>query len=160
MMLHLGKLLKNTPSSLEDSSRIKNLIKNYPINFKKLKIKGLAIDSRDVKKGFIFFAIKGNKLNGENYINKAIQNGAILIICAESCKFYNSEINIIKTKKIRNYVSEIASKFYKLKPKNIIVVTGTNGKTSVAEFFYQLLMIYKINNLIIDSISLFYIIIK
>ena len=129
---------------------LKNLIKNYPINFKKLKIKGLAIDSRDVKKGFIFFAIKGNKLNGENYINKAIQNGAILIICAESCKFYNPEINIIKTKKIRNYVSEIASKFYKLKPKNIIVVTGTNGKTSVAEFFYQLL---DTNNIPVASIG-------
>ena len=129
---------------------LKNLIKNYPINFKKLKIKGLAIDSRDVKKGFIFFAIKGNKLNGENYINKAIQNGAILIICAESCKFYNPKINIIKTKKIRNYVSEIASKFYKLKPKNIIVVTGTNGKTSVAEFFYQLL---DTNNIPVASIG-------
>ena len=129
---------------------LKNLIKNYPINFKKLKIKGLAIDSRDVKKGFIFFAIKGNKLNGENYINKAIQNGAILIICAESCKFYNPEINIIKTKKIKNYVSEIASKFYKLKPKNIIVVTGTNGKTSVAEFFYQLL---DTNNIPVASIG-------
>ena len=110
----------------------------------------MAIDSRDVKKGFIFFAIKGNKLNGENYINKAIQNGAILIICAESCKFYNPEINIIKTKKIRNYVSEIASKFYKLKPKNIIVVTGTNGKTSVAEFFYQLL---DTNNIPVASIG-------
>jgi UDP-N-acetylmuramyl tripeptide synthase len=48
---------------------LKNLIKNYPINFKKLKIKGLAIDSRDVKKGFIFFGIKGNNLYGEFYIN-------------------------------------------------------------------------------------------
>ena len=58
--------------------------------------------------------------------------------------------NIIKTKKIRNYVSEIASKFYKLKPKNIIAVTGTNGKTSVADFFYQLL---NTNNIPVASIG-------
>ena len=50
---------------------LKNLIKNSPKNIKELKIKGLALNSKDVKKGFIFFAIKGTKFNGENYINKA-----------------------------------------------------------------------------------------
>ena len=48
---------------------------------KKLKIKGLALNSKDVKKGFIFFAIKGTRFNGESYIDKAIKNGAIIIIC-------------------------------------------------------------------------------
>ena len=63
---------------------LKNLIKNPPQNLKKLPIKGLALNSKDVKKGFIFFAIKGNKSNGENYINNAIKNGAIIIICSKS----------------------------------------------------------------------------
>ena len=101
----------------------------------KLKIKGLALNSKDVKKGFIFFAIKGTRFNGESYIDKAIKNGAIIIICSKTCKFKSTKVNIIKTKKVRNYLSEITSKFYKLKPKNIIAVTGTNGKTSVADFF-------------------------
>ena len=118
---------------------LKNLIKDSPKRLEKLKIKGLALNSKDVKKGFIFFAIKGNKSNGENYINNAIKNGAIIIICSTSCKFRNLNVNIIKTKKVRNYLSEITSKFYKKKPKNIIAVTGTNGKTSVADFFYQIL---------------------
>ena len=39
---------------------LKNLIKNPPKNMKKLKIKGLALNSKEMKKGFIFFAIKGN----------------------------------------------------------------------------------------------------
>jgi len=129
---------------------LKNLIKNPPQNLKKLSIKGLALNSKDVKKGFIFFAIKGNKSNGENYINKAIKNGAIIIICSKSCKFQSTKVNIIKTKKIRNYLSEITSKFYKLKPKNIIAVTGTNGKTSVADFFYQIL---EKNNIPVASIG-------
>ena len=118
---------------------LKNLIKDSPKRLEKLKIKGLALNSKNVKKGFIFFAIKGNKSNGENYINNAIKNGAIIIICSTQCKFENSNINIIKTKKVRNYLTEITSKFYQKKPKNIIAVTGTNGKTSVADFFYQIL---------------------
>ncbi len=118
---------------------LKNLIKNSPQSLKKLKIKGLALNSKDVKKGFIFFAVKGNKFNGENYINKAIKNGAIIIICSKSCKFQSKKVSIIKTNKVRDYLSEITSKFYKPKPKNIIAVTGTNGKTSVADFFYQIL---------------------
>ena len=114
---------------------LKNLTKNFPRNLKKLNIKGLALNSNDVKKGFIFFAINGNKTNGENYIHQAIKNGAILIICSKRCKFQSKKINIIKLKNVKAYLSEITSKFYKLKPKNIIAVTGTNGKTSVADFF-------------------------
>ena len=57
---------------------------------------------------------------------------------------------IIKTKDVRNYLSEISSKFYNLKPKNIIAVTGTNGKTSVADLFYQIL---RLNNRPVASIG-------
>ena len=74
---------------------LKNLIKNSPHNLKKLKIKGLALNSREVKKGFIFFAVKGNQTNGENYINEAIKNGAIVIICSKSCKFESKKVNVI-----------------------------------------------------------------
>ena len=71
---------------------LKNLIKNSPQSLRKLKIKGLALNSKDVKKGFIFFAVKGSQSNGENYINDAIKNGAIIIICSKSCKFQNLRI--------------------------------------------------------------------
>ena len=118
---------------------LKNLIKSPPRNVKKLNINGLAINSKDVKKGFIFFAVKGNKFNGENYIKEAIQKGAVIIVCSNSCKFQSNTVNVIKTRKIRIFLSEVTSKFYSLKPKNIIAVTGTNGKTSVADFFYQIL---------------------
>ncbi len=129
---------------------LKNLIKNSPKSLQKLKVRGLALNSKDVKKGFIFFAVKGNQSNGENYINDAIKNGAIIIICSKSCKFKSTKVNVIKTKKVKKYLSEITSKFYKLKPKNIIAVTGTNGKTSVANFFYQIL---DINNIPVASIG-------
>ena len=114
---------------------LKNLIKPAFKNHGELDIKGLAINSKKIKKGFIFFAIKGNSSNGENFINEAINNGATVIICSNKCKFKDNQVIVIKTNKIRNLLSEIASKFYSLKPKNIIAVTGTNGKTSVADFF-------------------------
>jgi MurE/MurF fusion protein len=129
---------------------LKNLIKFSSKKYNKLNIKGLAINSKKVKKGFIFFAIKGNQFNGEKYINEAIAKGAVVIICSNSCNFKSNKIHIFKTKNIRNFLSEIASKFYKLKPKNIIAVTGTNGKTSVADFFYQIL---NINNIPASSIG-------
>ncbi len=129
---------------------LKNLIKNLPPKLKKLKIKGLASNSKEVRKGFIFFALKGIKFNGENYIDKAIKNGAILIVCSKNCKFRSTKVKIFKTKQVKSYLSEITSKFYRLKPKNIIAVTGTNGKTSVADFFYQIL---KINNIPVATIG-------
>ena len=121
---------------------LKNLIKNSPKSLKKIKINGLALNSKDVKKGFIFFAVKGNNFNGENYINDAIKNGAVIIVCSKSSKFQSSKVHIIKKKNVRNYLSNITSKFYKLKPRNIIAVTGTNGKTSVADIFYQILTLH------------------
>ena len=56
----------------------------------------------------------------------------------------NKKILVIKKSNVRYFLSEISSKFYKYKPKNIIAVTGTNGKTSVADLFYQILKINKI----------------
>ena len=102
------------------------------------------MNSKDVKKNYIFFAIKGNNINGEKYIVEAVKNGASIIVCSKSCKFNDGKTFVIRTNKIRNVLSETASRFYKLKPKNIIAVTGTNGKTSVADIFYQILEINKI----------------
>jgi MurE/MurF fusion protein len=135
---------------------LKNLIKFSSKKYEKLNINGLAINSKEVKKGFIFFAIKGNQFNGEKYINEAIKKGATVIICSNNCNFKNNQIAVFQTKRIRNLLSEIASKFYKLKPKNIIAVTGTNGKTSVADFFYQLLRINKISASSIGTLGIKY----
>ena len=69
---------------------LEKLIKNLPKDKKKINIRGLAVDSRKVKKGFIFFAIRGNKLNGEKYINKAIQNGAVVVVCSKTYKKFHN----------------------------------------------------------------------
>ncbi len=129
---------------------LKNLIKRIPKDKKKLNISGLSLNSKEVKKNYIFFAIKGNKQNGENFIHDAISRGAAVVVCSKRCKLKSKKIFILKTNNIRNVLSKITSKFYKLKPKNIFAVTGTNGKTSVADIFYQIL---RINNIPAASIG-------
>ena len=135
---------------------LKNLIKDTAKDKKKILISGLATNSKEIKKNYIFFAIKGNKFNGEQFINEAIKKGASVIICSKNCKVKNKNILIIKTNKIRHLLSEIASKFYKLKPKNIFAVTGTNGKTSVADIFYQILRINNISAATIGTLGIKY----
>ena len=129
---------------------LKKIINRCPKNLQNLKIKGLAINSKNIRKNFIFFAIKGNRHNGEYYINHAIRKGANVIVCSNNCNFTSKKIYVIKTSNVRDYLSKTCSKFYRLKPKNIFAVTGTNGKTSVADFFYQIL---STNNIPVASIG-------
>ena len=54
-------------------------------------------------------------------------------------EFNKNKVLFIHSKNIRKLLSDISSQFYKLKPNNIIAVTGTNGKTSIANFYQQIL---------------------
>ena len=65
---------------------LKNLIKNIPENKKDIFISGISTNSKEIKKNYIFFAIKGNKINGEKFIPEAIQNGATVVVCSKACK--------------------------------------------------------------------------
>ena len=118
---------------------LKKLIKDLKEPKRKISIRGLASNSKNVQKGFIFFAIKGQKINGEKFIKDAIKKGASAIVCSKNCKYKNKITPIIKSANVRSLLSKLSSNFFKLKPKNLIAVTGTNGKTSVADYFYQIL---------------------
>ena len=65
---------------------LKKIIKNIPIGIQKINIKGLSLDSRQIKNNYLFFAIKGSKYNGENYIINAIKKGAKAVVCDTNCK--------------------------------------------------------------------------
>ena len=129
---------------------LKKIINNLPKEKKNIRILGLSTNSKKIKKGFIFFAIKGHKFDGEKFIDEALENGASVLVCSKKCKYKNDKITIIKTSDIRNLLSSISSRFYTSKPESIIAVTGTNGKTSVADLFYQIL---NINNIPVATIG-------
>ncbi len=107
--------------------------------YRKVFFSGIAFDSSKVKKDNIFFAIKGNKFDGNNYIDLAIKRGAKIII-SEKKKFKDvKNIIFVTSKNVRKLLANISFKILNQKPKTLIAVTGTNGKSSVADFYYQIL---------------------
>jgi len=99
----------------------------------------IAIDSRLVKKekSTIFFALNGKNKNGAEFIASAVSQGAVVIVSSESVNFPN--VISIKTNQVFQLLVECLKKFYTPLPVNIYAVTGTNGKTSVAEFIRQII---------------------
>lgn len=108
-----------------------------------INITGIALDSREILRGNVFAAVKGNKLDGRLYIDHAIEKGAIAIL-SESLNFqkkiiftkYDSWVNnvpIIYIKHLDKHLNRIAGKFYNYPSffLDLIGVTGTNGKTTV-----------------------------
>jgi len=132
-----------------------NLLKSTSKNYRKIPVKGIAFDSRKVKKGDIFFAIKGNQTSGIKFVNDAISKGASVIVSSKKIKYSNCQIPIVLVKNVRRSLSESCSNFYKKKPTNIIAVTGTNGKSSVVNFFYQILNFNKVSVASIGTLGIF-----
>ena len=133
---------------------LKKIIKNLPPNIENIKIEGLSLDSRQIKKNYIFFAVRGTEFNGEKFIPDAISKGAKVIICSQNCKIKTNKILIVKVRSIHKVITRACQKFYSKKPKNIIAITGTNGKSSVAEFYHQILMMQKISAASIGTLGI------
>ena len=122
-----------------------NLLKSINKKYQKIQVSGISFDSRKVKKNNIFFAITGKQTSSFKFIEEAQLKGAAVIVTDEK-KIYKKNIKpIILVKNVRKSLAEACSNFYKKKPKNIVAVTGTNGKSSVADFFYQILNFNKIS---------------
>jgi UDP-N-acetylmuramoyl-L-alanyl-D-glutamate--2,6-diaminopimelate ligase len=104
------------------------------------EIQGITYDSRRVGPGMVFVAIRGENVDGHDYIDSAIDHGAIAIIC-EGNGFVSQRATKIKVPDVREALARVAAAFYqhpssKLK---VIGVTGTNGKTTVAFMVKHLL---------------------
>ncbi len=106
------------------------------------EVEGIAIDSREVKQNYIFFGLKGEKLDGADYVETAIKNGAKAIFTESAIKLNNININgvvLSSGEDAQRKLNLIAQRFFSPLPENLIAVTGTNGKTSVANFTASLL---------------------
>ncbi len=124
---------------------------NIKKKYKRIKFNNIEFNSKNCKLNDIFFAINGNYKKGNSYINDAINNGAKVIISNLKFEGYDeNNILFIRSKNPRKLLSDASSRYFKLKPKNILAITGTNGKTSVANFYNQIL---SLNNKKVASIG-------
>ncbi len=105
-----------------------------------IEIENLTYDSRKIKKGSCFVAIKGENFDGHEFISDSIKKGAKLIV---SEKFFSikTDVAMVIVKNSRKALSRLSSNFYENPSKkiNLIGITGTNGKTSVNQIIKQLL---------------------
>lgn len=118
----------------------------YKVNVLKLvgstdiKIVDLQFDSRLVKNGTVFFAIKGIDHDGHNYIKDVVRKKAIAVVVEDMPQNLYPNITYIKVLDTKKCMGIIASNFYKHPSKKIklIGVTGTNGKTTIVSLLHQL----------------------
>ena len=133
------------------SDFLKDKFKNIEDHFKEIEINGISNNSKNIKKKFIFFAFTGNKTNGNLYINEARKNGATIVISQEE---KGKDVIKLTNKDYFKIYSHLCSSFYNKKPKNIIAVTGTNGKTSVTDFCRQIWSFYGLKSASIGTLGI------
>ncbi|HEY5918324.1 MAG TPA: UDP-N-acetylmuramoyl-L-alanyl-D-glutamate--2,6-diaminopimelate ligase [Chryseolinea sp.] len=125
-------------------------------------VKGICFDSRKVKEGFLFIAVKGTQSDGHEYIAKAIDLGAIAVVCEKLPDPVTDKITFVTVKNSGQALGIIASNFFgnPSEKMKLTGVTGTNGKTTVATLLYKLFaalghrpgLISTVENRIVDQV--------
>ncbi|MBM6889202.1 UDP-N-acetylmuramoyl-L-alanyl-D-glutamate--2,6-diaminopimelate ligase [Bacteroides caecigallinarum] len=105
-----------------------------------IDINGIEIDSRKIKGGNAFIAIKGTQTDGHDYISKAIELGATAIICEKLPETLAEGVTYAKFDDTEDAVGKIATTFYgnPTDKLDLVGVTGTNGKTTIATLLYNM----------------------
>lgn len=104
------------------------------------EVKDLCIDSRRVSQGTAFIALHGSSVDGHQFIQKAIEQGASVVVCEELPKTLSTDVTYVLVKDSALTAGLIAAAFYKQPSQKmkVVGVTGTNGKTTVATLLYKL----------------------
>ena len=104
------------------------------------QIGALEYDSRKVKAGDCFFAVRGTQSDGHNYIASAIESGAVAVVCQELPQQLNEGVSYIVVEDSNKAMADMAAAFYDYPSEELelVGVTGTNGKTTVATLLCDL----------------------
>lgn len=107
-----------------------------------VNVHGVNIDSRLVKEGDMFIAVKGTQTDGHEYIPAAEEKGAVAIVCERMPEKQNANIAYIVVEDAQAASGKLATTFFGNPSQRVklVGVTGTNGKTTVATLLYRLFM--------------------
>ena len=103
-------------------------------------ITGVNIDSRKIEKGHLFVAIKGTQTDGHRFIPKALEQGAVAVLCEDMPGDLQEGVTYVQVASTEEAVGPVATVFYgePSKQLKLVGVTGTNGKTTIATLLYNM----------------------
>ncbi len=105
-----------------------------------LNITGLTADSRAVQPGFLFAALAGSRTDGARFVADAVAKGAAAILAAEDATIdAPAHVPVLRAREPRRALALLAARFCPGQPAHMLAITGTSGKTSVADFTRQIL---------------------
>ena len=107
-----------------------------------VEVSDVVFDSRKVKQGCVFVAVRGTQVDGHEYIEQAVAGGAVAIVCEQIPNNVGKNVTYVQVSNTAKALGIIASNFYD-NPSDyiqIVAVTGTNGKTTTATLLHQLFM--------------------
>jgi len=113
-----------------------------------IEVTGVNIDSRRVKEGNLFIAMKGTQMDGHQFIGKAIELGARSVLCEEIPQNPVDGVTYIQVTSTEDAVGKVATQFYgdPSKKLKLVGVTGTNGKTTIATLLYNMFRKFGFSN--------------
>jgi UDP-N-acetylmuramoyl-L-alanyl-D-glutamate--2,6-diaminopimelate ligase len=100
------------------------------------EVTGFALDHRKVAPGSVFGAFRGAVFNGEDFIDQAVDRGAVAVVARPEVPV--DRVPLLADAEPRRLFAELAAKFYAPFPETVVAVTGTNGKTSTVEMTRQM----------------------
>lgn len=113
---------------------------NAVVGSTNVQVSTIQFNSREIEKNDVFVAIKGNATDGHRYIGKAIEQGAIVVVCEMLPQKKEEGITYLEVKDSSVALAIMAANYYGNPSENLklVGVTGTNGKTTIASLLYQL----------------------
>lgn len=124
--------------------KLEDILKNVKVEIvkgnKDLNITGVNIDSRLIEASHLFVAVRGTQADGHAYIEKAIEKGATAIVCENLPEVLKDDVCYVQVNNTEDIVGQIATQFYNNPTEKfeLVGVTGTNGKTTIATLLYKM----------------------
>jgi UDP-N-acetylmuramoyl-L-alanyl-D-glutamate--2,6-diaminopimelate ligase len=141
------------PESVPLSELLRYLPDESPSNIVDKAISGLKLDSRQIRQGDLFFALRGTTKDGHRFIQDAIQRGAAAVVGEESLA--GLPVPYIKVGDSRRALAHLSAAFYDHPARKLTVIgiTGTDGKTTTANIIFQILKFGGIRAGMISTVS-------